>query len=488
MLGLNLGIGFIRSGSSAIPPVLPTSGLLSEWRFAEGSGTTVNDEIGSNDINLSLPTTPNYTWVPTGVDLAAGLVQTPSLTNVKTVCMLYKTTRGATAGFLLSGGPSGSGYGFLEEGAPVGDVQHVAFGAGIRPLRKRTSTGASAYALNRGGWVLLIQEYATTFTSALGLGGRHSTTTSRCANFSLAWAAVYNTTLDATGRANVLAYAANLVKSRGVYLRTQDAPTQADGVLLWGQSNADGRALISGLSAPDQARTYTKTYIEAANSATRGTPPIALLSLGTNQIITSPATQFGPEIGLAMDYEDAGHTRDLYICKTAAGNTFIAPSSVGAPVTATNTWHPSSDQNSVMFAHALCRDWYDVEQQALLSGIGVNLKALLWMQGEQDATSTVAAPDSATHQGYLQDLLNETRTYTARTDLPMIVGRIRDVDPAMNATAKAAVRAGQAAFVTANPGCVLIDTDSYALNADNVHYNAAGMKSLGQAFHTAVAW
>ncbi len=41
---------------------------------------------------------------------------------------------------------------------------------------------------------------------------------------------------------------------------------------------------------------------------------------------------------------------------------------------------------------------------------------------------------------------------------------------------------------TANSGCVLIDTDSFPLQADNVHYTGAGMKSLGTAFYNAVTW
>lgn len=486
-LGIGLGLGFWRGAGGAPPPELPTTGLISEWRFAEGSGTTVADQVGSNTINLNLPTTPNYTWASTGVDLAAGLVQTPSITSARTVVLLYKTTRDQTAGYLISGGPAGSGGGVLENSVSTTYQHHVGFGAGVRPLRYRTSSGVNAFALNRGGWVLAICQFNSASTTALGFGGRHSTTTSRCANISIAWAAVYNTTLDDAGRAAVFEYVAYLAKQRGIYLRTADAPTQANGVLLWGQSNAEGRALISGLSAGDQARTYTKTYIEAQTSATRGTPPPALLALGTNQTLTSPSTQFGPEIGLAMDYEDAAHARNLYICKTASSSLFLAPSSLGAPVT-TTTWSSAELPTNGTYHPALTRDWYDIEQQALLSGVGVNLRALLWMQGEQDATSTVAAPDSATHQSYLQALYDDLKTHTAYASLPMIVGRIRDQDPAMNATAKAAVRAGQAAFVSANSGCVLIDTDAMSLGADNLHYDAAGMKALGQAFHDAGAW
>lgn len=490
---LGVGLALTDFGSqggvsdAADGPTLVRSGLISEWKFAEGSGTTTADSFGSNTINLNTPTTPNYSWVTTGIDLAAGLVQTPSITSCRTVALLYKTTRAQTAGLIISGGPSGSGSGVLEESVSISYTHHIAFGTGVRPLRFRASNGTFAYALNRGGWVLAFCEFNTASSTILGLGGRHSTTTSRCANISLGAAWAWNKQLSSDERTQMFNYAAALLKGRGKYLKTADCPTQADCVLLWGQSNAEGRALLTGLTVPERTYASTKTYIEAQNVATRGTPPTALLTMGANQTITSPSTQFGPEYGIAISRDAAGG-RDLYISKTAAGSTYLAPSSVGAPVTASTTWAPAEVETSSLEAFALQRDWFDVEQRMILDGVGPNLRALFWMQGEQDATTTVAAPDSATYQGYIQALYNDVKTYTLNTTLPMVVGRIRDVDPSMNATAKAAVRAGQAAFVSANSGCVLIDTDDLTLNADNVHYDAAGMKTLGQRFYNAVTW
>ena len=152
------------------------------------------------------------------------------------------------------------------------------------------------------------------------------------------------------------------------------------------------------------------------------------------------------------------------------------------------TWHPIEVATSSLYHNALT-DFFDNEQRLLLDGIGPRLKALFWMQGEQDATSATAAPDSVTYQGYLQSLYDDVKTYTGESALPMAVARIRQEDPSMNATAKAAVRAGQADFVAANSStCTLIDTDSFALKADNVHYNGAGATALGYAFYDAITW
>lgn len=498
MLGLGLALtGFgTKGGVSDVAdggfPPMHTDGMLFEYRFAEGSGTTVADSLnGTYPINLNTPMTPNYTWTSKGVSLASGLIQTPSITGLRTFAMLYKVTRNeASSGFIISGGAAGSGSGWLAGTLPTEAAEPGAriymHGASL-PIRRRTDNGDVAKRINRGGYVLVFRRHAAAYTGVLGLGGRHSTTTGRCASFEVVWAGGWNDVLTDAEVAQIGDSLRPLAKARGVYIHAADCPAQADCALLWGQSNADGRALLTDLALAERTYASTATYIEPANSGTRATPPDALLVMGTNQIITSPSTQFGPEYGIAKRRDASGLSRTLRISKTAQGSTYIAPSSVGAPVTNTTTWAPGETATSSLYHNAL-HDWFDTEQRLLLDGIGPNLRALFWMQGEQDATSTVAAPDSATHQGYIQALYDDVKTYTGLTSLKMVVGRIRDQDPSMNATAKAAVRAGQAAFVAANADCTLIDTDTFSLKADNVHYNGAGQTSLGHAFHDAVAW
>lgn len=486
-------IGSFRSSSkatgegSAIPAMI-TDGLLAEWRFAEGSGTTVADSFGGTyPINLNLPTTPNYTWSATGIDLAAGLVQTPSLPSVRTVVLAYKMpVGGGGASFLISGG-SGSGDGELTTVHTTTRSAWVAYGAGVRPLSYATS-GSDVYTMHRGGWVVFFFEYPIAYTTPFGFGGRHSTTTSRMSSVSIGWAASYNKALNSAERTQILNYVAAIMKPRGAYLKTADCPTQADAVLLMGQSNALGSAPLTDLTVPERTYLSTKTKIEPASQSVLAAPPAAFLQMGTNQTAYLPESNFGAEYGIAVARDAAGG-RDLYISKTAQGSTYAAPTSVGGSVTATNTWHPGTyGAGNLLLRYALCRDWHFTEQYAAANGIGLNLRAALWMQGEQDATATTYAASSAAYQGYLQNIYNEIVLQTAMPGLPMIVARIRDQDPSMNATAKANVRSGQAAFVTANSGCVLIDTDSFPLQADNVHYTGAGMKSLGTAFYNAVTW
>jgi hypothetical protein len=462
-------------------PALPSYGLLSEWRFGEGSGTTVADSVaGARPINLELPTTPNYTWTARGVSLAAGLVQTPSVPGARTVAMLYKTTRNQTAGFLVSGGAA-SGHGALEETVSTTNAYWASTsGRGMSPVLYRTSTGAFATALNRGGWVLLIIEYPVAYTTVLGLGGRHSTTTGRCAGFEVAWCGVWDRTLSGAERTQVLDHVrGTFAVPRGIYVHRDDCPTRATVLQINGQSNASGRALRSDLTAPEAARSFAKVYATAGSISTRPSMPPGVLVLGTNQTAENVATQFGLETPFAWAWEDNRAGR-VYICKVSLGSTYLAPSSLGSPVVTSNTWN-SAEDIAGSIANRAIRDHHDIIQAAAALGIGLDW-VWCWMQGEQDATSTTY---SAGYQANLQALSDFMDAYLG-TPTKRIICRIRDQDPSFSATAVAQVRAAQAAFVAANANSVLIDTDAMTLAVDQAHYNAAGMRSLGAAVYAAM--
>lgn len=463
-------------------PKMHTDGLIAEWRFAEGTGTTVADEVGSNDINLALPTDPNVEWTSTGLKTTAGLIQTPSITGARTVVVLRKQARNEATGFSISGGSS-SGSGSLGSlvGADSTAITHVGVSTGVRLARKRADNGTVAYIVNRGGWILEFREFSQAYNTALGFGGRHTSTLSRCATYDIAWAGVYSDQLTSDERTQIYNAVRGLyAKPRGIYLDARDCPTRADAVILWGQSNADGRALIADLSAPDQAQTFAKSYILAADATPRPTPPAALLDLASNQTVNSASTQFGPETFFARQHED-NQTRPLYIAKTAEGSTYLA-SATETGGAGTGTWNVGELPSASLF-HLALTDFYDLEQSMLSAGVGPDWKALLWMQGEQDATQADCA---ASYEVNLQDFYDEVKTYMSAPSLPIVVGRI--MTPGSESMTEAAtVRAAQEAFVAANSdAAALVDTDSFTLADDDVHFNAAGQKALGQAFYAAV--
>lgn len=479
----------ITASAAALP-----AGGLGEWRFSEGSGTTVADAIGSNPINLALPTNPNYTWNSKGVSLANGLVQTPSIAGCRSRAMLYWVDRGETSGFILSGG-SASGAGILGPVAPKGSAAGaaclvcVASGNGVRPLYVRidqsgtSAQGFGANILNRGNWVLVFEDFGATFTTAHGLLGRYGTTTSRCASGGIGWFYTSSAAWSDADRANIAAYVrAFIAKPRGIYIDWSDCPTIVSAIGISGQSNADGRALNSDLSSADQALTYADVKILAANSGSTSTYPPAQLALGTNQQQTSPSTQFGPEIGMAMRHEALHAGTPLWMSKTAQGSTFGVPSSLGNGVTSSNTWHPDEFATGSLFG-ALLTWRFDLEATALNAGIGLQFVAWFHMQGEQDATNTIF---SNVYQPALQRFYDQLQFYTNDSGIRFVVGQIAGHDPSQNNTAAAQVQAAQAAFVAANSNARLIvtsNTTTYPLKADNVHYNGAGQKTLGQTVY-----
>ena len=189
-MALSLGIGVNRGGGPVDPWAgIPTDGLVAEWRFSEGTGTAVADEVGSNDIDLTTPTTPNTTWVDGGVRTQSGLIQTPSIT-ARTIAYCHRIDTGG--GFAISGGAS-SGNGALDDFAQPADTWHIGQHAGVSPVRFR-ATGDGAEVLIAGGWRVVFRELDISRTSIYGFGGRHSTTTSRCGDATFAWVAAWDDT------------------------------------------------------------------------------------------------------------------------------------------------------------------------------------------------------------------------------------------------------------------------------------------------------
>jgi hypothetical protein len=163
----------------------------------------------------------------------------------------------------------------------------------------------------------------------------------------------------------------------------------------------------------------------------------------------------------------------LYISKHALGNTFLG-------ATGGADWNVSEDATTSLFNNALNNLWTQ-EADMLNAGIGPRLKGLCWMQGENDATSTTTADAYATN---LANLISTYRQQVGDPSAKVLIARIRDQDPTFIPAAVAAVRAAQVSVADADANAEWFDTDAMPLAADNVHYNSAGMKSLGEAFYT----
>lgn len=476
-----------RDEISPFPPEFPTAKLVSAYFFDEADETSVRDVWRGRHIDLTTPTTPGVTLTGRSVKLASGLIETPTLYGVQSQTILYRCNRGGTTGFLISGG-GGSGTGVLQQSYSVTEGVWLA-GAGLGWFAPQgNSGGGAAYALNRGGWMALHREDTTTRNSIYGLGGRHSTTTSRCAEFEIGCAFFWSSTLTSDERDAVLLYIRQRAARRSIWIHRADAPETADLYALFGESNADGRALIANLSATDQAADYRHTLISALETTT-SKAAWDKLELGYNQKYSgsgfSIATYIGPEIGIATQRR-AGYlasNRRAAILKNAKGGTRIAPTSTG--ITAANSWNASEAADSGSIFWKVLYMLQEQLQDLLAKGIGFGDTVRVGMLiGLNDATSTTYTTDAATYQGYLQDWLDTLQYYLPGLTLIVTIFRPHLSDPASDPTAIGHVRTAVDAFATANANVTSVDTDAYGkIVGDEAHYDAAACKTIGVSIH-----
>jgi hypothetical protein len=464
-----------------VPPEFPTANALALWLFAEGTGATVSDEIGSADINLALPTDPNYTWTAQGISLANGLIQTPSITGAREIVILYRTGFDQTPGFLISGG-SGSGTGITQNAViPAETNRYAGSGYGWRSVAARADNGTGANELNRGGWGLLSRTMTSAFNTPFGLGGRHTATTSRCANFEIAMAAVFSAPTTEEQREALLTWARWFGAQRGIYFHKDDAPIKRRVAVVIGESNADGRAKIVDLTAGQQATNYAgRVEIIATNGTTHQTA-FATLALGTNQQTTAPTTDFGPEIGAALAAHPSG--LPLRIIKAGRGGTYMTGTAVSTPTGAApagTSWTPGElPTNAIFFDTMLRRVVWRGLQLSLNEGIGwAGIKWGLWI-GLNDAANTTFTVSAADYQARLQAFWDAIKARLPGTGHELVLFRAHASDPGSNATALGHVRTASDAFAAANPDVSIVDTDALGRQGDNVHYNAAANITMG---------
>lgn len=229
--------------------------------------------------------------------------------------------------------------------------------------------------------------------------------------------------------------------------------------LVGGQSNALGRA----------------------NTAQLPTSPLDLKSPqndvafyeGSLTTLQPRATQFGPEItfgrALADHYSPLGES--VALLKYAVGGT-----NLHTQWKADGTSSPTSDgshykafQNTVN-AGLLALATSNPGDTFVLSG-------MIWMQGESDAVAT----HSANYETNLTNFINDIRA-TFEEELPFVIGQLSSGQTNLNATYLNTVRTAQANVAAADSLTALLDTSSYSLANDNLHFDAAGQIAMGYGF------
>ncbi len=246
-------------------------------------------------------------------------------------------------------------------------------------------------------------------------------------------------------------------------------------MLVGGQSNADGRAAISELPTSPVDLQSPQDDVDFFYKIEGGLPSLTTLRPGLSE-----SSQFGPSVTLGRALADlyAGETNTrVAMIKYANGGTNLHTQwKAGGDPTLTG-----DGAEYVTFQQTVSQGL--VSLAALYPNADLDLEGMVWMQGESDATAT----DALSYQTNLTDFISDIRL-TYGENLPFVIGRLSINQTNLNATYLGQIRAAQDAVEAADPRTGIIDTDSFGLNADQLHFSGAGQQAMGAAFAESSAY
>ena len=290
-----------------------------------------------------------------------------------------------------------------------------------------------------------------------------SVTPRRPRNFQIINGASLNWSFDGGAASGVATVQGDTVTASGIPLTSGDAfkplrffkpfgQVQGDVLIrIWGQSNAEGRALRTDVDAAPlnsdaglsafMSGTFDRVWIWTGSAFAKLTP------LSNSQ---SGASAFGPEFGLAVEWMRRTTTGNLYLEKTAAGGLSITSFEPGVG------------------SRYLTGQTEKSQQDAWLASRGITFSAshMLWVQGEADYTQT-----QAWYQPRLENLM---AAWTANGFLTPTSRVVLSQMPPGTSRYGSGVTAAKDAIAAANPGLVNALLLPAYMNADNLHYNGRG--------------
>lgn len=231
-------------------------------------------------------------------------------------------------------------------------------------------------------------------------------------------------------------------------------------IVLAGQSNALGFGLTDR-DLPPAART-PDPRVMIWNGAT-----FVTMQPGVNTGSPRAPHAWGPEVEFARRWRAAHPDGVLHILKHARGSTSLAADP------GMRDWAPESRE---LFAET---ETEITEARATLEAEGAppQVTAILWMQGEQDATE----PEKATAYGVnLVNLFAQMRRGWTAARTPILFGQ---VNGRSGFELGEIVRDAQHGVDVADPDADMATTDGLALQPDRIHLSAAGQIGLGAAFY-----
>lgn len=227
-------------------------------------------------------------------------------------------------------------------------------------------------------------------------------------------------------------------------------------IVLAGQSNMVGQGATAELE-PDEI----------------GLPANVKYFIGSEPAIPGERQRFGPEVTLARQLSAALPEREIWLVKYAIGGTSLL------------AWAPRWDSaRAEVTGNASAGPLYERLIETLREldpERGAEVAAVLWMQGERDATSPEAG---RAYFENLVELVQSLRRDLAVPELPFLLGLVNP--PPERYPARKAVRDAQRRAAAEIPGVHLLETDDLTKWSDALHYDTEGVLELGRRFAEAV--
>ena len=244
---------------------------------------------------------------------------------------------------------------------------------------------------------------------------------------------------------------------------------QYDVYLLAGQSNMDGRGLVSKLSAEQQKPIDNAIiFYRNAGRTSDGWQKLAPgFSVPPKYKGDFPSPTFGPEIGFAQSMLKADPNRKLALIKGSKGGTNLRAD-----------WKPGvrGDKES---QGPLYRDFIETIRAATKQlgqrGDQYTIRGLLWHQGESDSKS-----GTDKHVRRLNQLIDRIREDVGVPDLPVVVGEV--FDNGKRDKVRAAIQKVAAESSTVG----LVTSEGTTTSDPGTHFDADSQLLLGQRYATAI--
>ncbi|HEY9234628.1 MAG TPA: sialate O-acetylesterase [Phenylobacterium sp.] len=238
-------------------------------------------------------------------------------------------------------------------------------------------------------------------------------------------------------------------------------------VVVAGQSNALGYTLGRSDLPPHLQTPVPDAWIW--NPLRKGFEPLAP---GSNTGAPNNPQAWGPEAQFAWRWRAAHPCAPLYVVKHARGDTGLAADP------AARDWSISS--RGELF-DAASTEVSAAKAALAVRGAPVRVSAVLWMQGEKDATDRAKGDAYETN---LRAFIARVRARWGDAQTVFEIGRIDDLGDGYPGAS--AVRRAQARVAETSEHVTLTDTDAFPRQpSDGLHLTAKAQVALGDGFFEA---